>query len=484
MREGDVRGWIVVGIAGLGLVAAGCATGSSSGPGAADPAATRDDVSDAEVAETAERHGLDPDTVVEKKRETERRVGALDEETEEEFLSLFGADPLGLARVPENAARYEIPLEMNEQVEAWIDYFTNVIPERFDLYLTRLGKYEPLIRAKLDEAEMPRDLIYLALIESGMNPNAYSRAHAAGMWQFIRSTGRLYDLHVDYWVDDRRDWVKATDAAIAHLKDLFDEFGSWYLAAAAYNGGAGRVRRAIQATGNADFWEISDRRLLRTETRNYVPKLIAAAIIAKNPERYGFGDVQPARPIEYDEVAVPDATSFDVLARAAGTDEATLKELNPQFRRMVTPPDRRVQVRVPAGTGARFAANYAKIPASERVTWLEHRVTRGETLSRIASRYGTSVAAIQAANGRIDPRRLQIGQRLIVPRAGSSLASGASRPVARTASRSGPTTVTVRRGDTLWAIARRHNVSTRQIIAWNNLSSTVIRPGDRLRIGR
>lgn len=489
-----VRQWTVAGIAALGVSTAGCATGGSAGPAGPQPEldpvevsaaqVDRDEVSDAEVAEAAAEHGLDPDTVLEKKREAERRVEALDEEAEREFMALFGADPLGLAREPENATQYEIPLEMNEKVEAWIDYFQNVIPDRFHLYLARLGKYEPLIRERLAAAGLPQDLIYMALIESGMNPNAYSRAHAVGMWQFIRSTGRLYGLQIDYWVDERRDWIRATDAAIAHLKDLYDEFGSWYLAAAAYNGGAARVRRAIRATGSDDFWEMSDRRLLRRETRNYVPKLLAAALMAKNRRSYGFDDIRPERPEVFEEVSVPDATSFDVLARAAGTEEATIKELNAKFRRMVTPPNREVKVRVPVGRAARFAANYAKIPASERVSWLEHRVTRGETLSQIAARYGTSVAGLRAANGNVHPRRLQIGQVLIVPRAGSSLVSVASRTPTRTASRSGPTTVTVRRGDTLWSIARRYNVTTSQLIAWNNLSSSLIHPGDRLRILR
>ncbi|MFQ5678401.1 MAG: LysM peptidoglycan-binding domain-containing protein [Gemmatimonadota bacterium] len=488
MRNGYSRMWIVAGLAGLGSLSLACAAKQIPPPAEPELEEAAGAVPDRVVAEAAEGRGLDPDSVVEKKREAERRVEALDEEAEREFLALFGPDPLGLAREPRNADRYEIPLETNARVEGWIDYFRDVIPERFALYLRRLGRYGPMIRAELAAAGLPEDLVYLALIESGLNPNAYSRARAAGMWQFIRSTGRLYDLQVDYWVDERMDPLKATDAAIRHLADLFDEFGSWYLAAAAYNGGATRVRRAMQRTGSADFWELADRRLLRRETRNYVPKLIAAAIIAKHPEAYGFADVRPDPPLEFEEAEVPDATSFDVLAAAAGTDEATIKELNPHFRRHVTPPSRHVKVRVPVGSGAKFAANYAKIPPGERVTWLEHVVTRGETLGQIARRYRTSVTAIRAANGYLNPRRLQIGQRLIVPRAGGSLArAGRStspggrslRPVS-----SGPTTVTVRRGDTLWSIARRYNVSTRELMAWNSLSSAVVHPGDRLRIRR
>ncbi len=445
-----------------------------------------DTVADEVVVEAAEQRGIDPAPVVEKKHETEDRVDELDVESQREFQRLFGPDPLGLSRNPENAGRYEIPLETNEKVDAWIDYFQNVIPERFGLYLTRAGRYEEMTRRKLRVAGLPQDLLYLALIESGMNANAYSRARAVGMWQFIRGTARLYGLEVSYWVDERRDPEKATDAAIAFLSDLYDEFGSWYLAAAAYNGGPGRIRRGIARTGSTDFWELADRRTLRRETRNYVPKLLAAAIIARDPARHGFGDIRRESPQEYDLVEVPDATSFDVLADAAGTDEARIAALNPQYLRRVTPPDREVTLRVPKGAGLQFAANYAKIPAEERVTWLEHTVTRGQTLSHIAARYGTSVEAIRAANGNVHPRRLQIGQRLIVPRSSAvALAARTGGATARTSSGSrseGPLRVTVRRGDTLWSIARQYAVSTTQLMRWNNLSSTLIKPGDQLEI--
>ncbi|MGH7540128.1 MAG: LysM peptidoglycan-binding domain-containing protein, partial [Gemmatimonadota bacterium] len=321
-------------------------------------------------------------------------------------------------------------------------------------------------------------------IESGMNPNAYSRAAAVGLWQFISGTARLYEMEVSFWVDERRDWERATDAAIAYLADLYEEFGSWYLAAAAYNGGPGRIRRGLARVEGGTFWDLAETRLLRAETRNYVPKLIAAAIIGRDPERYGFGHVQRDPPLVFDVVEVPDATSFDVIADAAGADEETIRSLNPHYPRRVTPPGRRATVRVPARAGAMFATRYAEIPPDKRVTWLVHTVTRGQTLSHIAGRYGTSVAALRAANQGVNPRRLRIGQRLIVPRSGTALASRAS-DVDRSVQRpEGPVTVVVRRGDTLWSIARRYAVSTQQIMAWNNLRSTVIKPGDRLQVHR
>lgn len=437
-----------------------------------------------DVALTAEAQGADPTAVVEGYLLEQQTMEALEEATRREFLELFGPDPLGLASHPENL-KYELPLDMNEKVDRWIKYFESDIHERFSTYLSRLGRYGPMIRERLRAAGLPTDLVYLALIESGMNPRAYSRARAVGIWQFIRGTGRMYGLKVDYWVDERRDPFKSTDAAIAHLSDLYDEFGSWYLAAAAYNAGSGRVRRAIARTGRRDYWDLIRGTSLRRETRSYVPKMIAAAIIAKNPEKYGFRDIVAQPPLEFDVAAVPDATSMDVLAEAAETEEEVMRELNPEYLRYVTPPDREVTIRVPPGKADAFRVNYASIPADKRVTWLIHVVTRGQTLGQIARRYGSSVAALRAANGNVNPRRLQIGQQLVVPRSGAQttrVASSAGQGTKRTAP--GQATVTVRRGDTLWSLARRHGVSTTDLMRWNNLSSSRIHPGDRLTVRR
>lgn len=476
----------VVAVAAVALASAACSGNRSPEP-AGSPAALP---SDSAMAEAEEEAGVDTTRLLEAREEASERVSRLDEATRREFVELFGADPLGLSSVPENAARYEIPLETNDAVEMWIDRYTEDIRDRFATYLSRLGRYAPMIRPKLREAELPQDLIYLALIESGMNPNAYSHAHAVGIWQFIASTGRRYGLEVNYWVDERRDPEKATDAAVAFLSDLYDEFGSWYLAAAAYNGGPNRVRWGIERVGSDDFWDLSDSRVLRRETRNYVPKIIAAAIIAKNADRYGFGDVDPMEALRYDTATVPQATSMDVIAEAAGTTEDTVEMLNPQFRRHVTPPDETARVLLPSGHGPRFAANYAEIPEEERVTWLTHRVTRGQTMSGIADRYGTSVQAIRASNDGVAPHRLQIGQQLVIPsatRAPAAAAGGARVASLRQRARSGPNgtrELTVQSGDTLWTIARAYDVSTDDLMAWNDLENPVIRPGDELVVAR
>ncbi len=459
------------------LLLVGCATSGGSAPEPdPGPAAAADRAPADTSTERAEEPGR---AAASDGTEAAEAVERMDAPTRQQFRDLFGSDPLGVARMPDNAARYEIPLETNRAVQWWIDRFSGPLHERFSTYLHRTGRYAPMIRTRLREAGLPEDLVYKALVESGMNTDAYSRASAVGLWQFMSFTARKYGLEVSYWVDERRDPVASTGAATRYLTDLYDEFGSWYLAAAAYNAGEGRVRWSISRAGSDDFWDLVDQRVLPRETRNHVPKIIAAALIARDPAAYGFGDVEPADPMSWDVVTVPDATSLDVIAEAAGTTEERIRRLNPKFRRHVTPPDREAEVRVPAGTAEAFRTAYAEIPPEERVTWLVHRVTRGQTVSHIAERYGTSVRAILAANDGLRARRLQIGQRLVVPRSGrpGDGELDRTRP-------SGPTTVVVRRGDTLWDIARRHRVSTRQLMAWNGLRSSNIQPGDRIQIRR
>lgn len=463
-------------IATIAVLAAGCAT-SHSAPAEPEPAA-EDEITPL----------VEDSLALLLARAEESAAATARPEAEVEERETLGGDDAGEER--STTPTWDIPITMNDAVESWLKFFQGDGRENFTIYLQRAGRYEPMMRAILRDAGLPEDLVYMSLIESGFSPRAYSRARAVGLWQFISSTGRLYDLQISYWVDERRDPILATKAAAAHLQDLYSEFGSWYLVAAAYNGGPNRVRRSIQRSGSDDFWTLSRRRYLRRETRNYVPKLIAAALIAKQPEHYGFYGIETAEPMAYDVVQVPDATSLDVIADAAGAPVAQVMELNPQILRGVTPPGQRYSVRVPAGTGHDFVLNYAQVAPSERVTWVQHVVRRGDTLSEIAGLYGVSVSAIRAANPGVKARQLRIGQRLIIPRAGR-LPRYASAP---TVSRSTPTRVTpqppagpyityrVQSGDSLWAIAKRYDVTARDLMLWNGLTSSRIYPGDEVRI--
>lgn len=389
-----------------------------------------------------------------------------------------------------------IPLVLNDRVQFWIDLFTGRERDRFALYLTRQGRYERMINDKLDQREMPRDLLYLALIESGFSPIARSRARAVGMWQFMAATARIEGLTVSELLDERRSVERSTDAALNHLTKLHDRYGSWYLAAAAYNSGSGRVDRAlrIRATGatgdDSLFWQIHPS--LPRETRDYVPKLVAAAIIAKNREAFGFDDVIPEEPAELDRVLIPDATDFDVIAEAAGVSTDVITQLNPHLPRGVTPPGKPVEINLPAGTADAFQTAYAQIPPDERVRFKIHIVRKGETLGGIAARYGASVRVIQEASGIRNAGRISIGQEVRIPSAGAvprSTRTVADRPAASapTATSSGTTTETyrVRAGDSIWIIARRTGVSWKDLMRWNKLTErSIIRPGDRLIIRR
>lgn len=421
-----------------------------------------------------------------------------EQEVQQEAVRLFGPEA--------SAATFDIDVTTfagNRRVLEYLEFFQLDARDRFEIWLSRLGRYEGMIRARLRSRELPEDLVYLTLIESGLSNTAVSRARAVGMWQFMAATGRGYGLQIDAWVDERRDPFKATDAAVRHLDDLVDRLGSVYLAAAAYNAGAGRIEREIrrlpgggeaEAVDDQTFFEISDRRNIRRETRDYVPKLIAAALIAKQPARYGFTDVQRLSPLVFDEVSVPDATGLDVLARLADTSVAAMLELNPHFVRGITPPGRGVIVRVPRGTGARVAERYADLPVNERVTFVDHYVTSGQTLSGIAQRYKVTVTMLQAANPRLRAHALKIGQRVIVPMSGRIVPRGAwSTPPeprvrrvsggTRTASVGRGTKHRVARGETASGIARRHGVGLASLLEANDLTlRSVIRPGDVLRI--
>jgi membrane-bound lytic murein transglycosylase D len=347
-----------------------------------------------------------------------------------------------------------------------------------------------MIRERFRTLGIPEDLVYLALIESGYSNTAVSRANAVGMWQFIASTGRNYGLAIDTWVDERRDPFLATEAAGRHLADLYELFGSWYLAAAAYNGGAGRVTRGIRRLSLGDsvsdetFFHLSDRRYLRRETRDYVPKLIAAALIAKDPQRYGFTRGPALPPLAFDEITVPAATGLDVLARLADTSAIALVQLNPHYIRGVTPPNRSAIVRVPRGTGVLVAQRYLELPANERVNFVEHVVRRGETLSQVGKRYGVSVALLRAANHNVHPQRLQIGQRLVIPvspaaRSGTARGQAPAPPPVV----SGVRYHAVRRGESLWGIAQRYGVRVDDLTRWNGLErNDVLRVGQRLTV--
>jgi len=427
-----------------------------------------------------------------------------DSNSEPAFSHPGGADDLDVV------TSWDIDVETyasHDRVQYYLDFFQGPGRERMAVWLTRLPRYEAMIREQMQLNGVPEDMVYLALIESGYSNSAVSRARATGMWQFMKGTGRMYGLQVNSYQDDRRDPVKSTAAAARHLNDLQERFGSIYLAAAAYNAGAGKVSRGLrglpagtvspgggdqdqgdeeEANNDAEFFRLYDTRYLRRETKDYVPKLIAAALIAKEPTKYGFDTPPAVPPFAYDSLVVPSQTGLDVIARLSGATFAEIRDLNPQYIRMVTPPGKSAVVRVPVGDGARTAAAYAALPASERIAYQTHVVRSGETISGIAQRYRVSTSEIRDANPKI-PRSgmIRVGQQLVIPtngfnaetRAAIAATQGSVRGPSRNAS-----VYTVRKGDTLSGIAQRYGTSASSLKRINGLTSDRLRVGQKLRL--
>jgi membrane-bound lytic murein transglycosylase D len=390
-----------------------------------------------------------------------------------------------------NPSIIDVPVVFNDSVETYLNYFQYDIHDRFNAWLERSGRYVGMMTEIFKRYGLPEDLVYLSLIESGFNPKAHSRAHAVGAWQFIRGTGRLYQLKINPWVDERKDPIKATIAAARHLKDLYAKFNSWPLALASYNAGARKIERGLIKAKTTDYWNLRKSRHIRRETKGYVPKYMAALLIAKDPAQYGF-DPDYQEPFAYEEVGVPGLASLRVIAKSAGISYASLRDLNPELRTVITPPTKgKYQIRLPIGTKETFESNYAKIPVEKKLFRSRYVVRRNDTLSGIAKRYGTTVSLIARTN-RISRRHiLHIGDVLYIPKAGP----GGSRHLVRksrvrkvsagrTRHAEGQIVYKVQSGDTLWDISKAFNIRLSTLRKHNRLGRhSLIHPGDILILG-
>ena len=409
---------------------------------------------------------------------------------------------------------FDIPLADHRLVDMYIDYFTGRGRWFFARWLSRSARYIPIMQPILREKGMPEDLVYLAMIESGFSAKAISTAAAGGFWQFIPSTGRLYKLQTDVWVDERRDFVRATEAAADYLSFLYREFGDWHLAFAGYNAGEGRVRRALAKYNTNSFWELIEyNQSLVKETQHYVPKIIAAAIIAKNMDKYGFSDVELLSILEYDEFSVTDATDISAVARKFNINVELLRDLNPSLLHGITPPGKTSKLRVPKGHGQEVADWLTDLPREKRLAYAVHHIQSGENLSVIAKQYGTSIEAIRDFNHITNVRALRVGQTLIIPSAGAGKLTSMTKAPASFNSKDSPqhpvkinqatstkvaaTTVTpakdpnkrtmgkihvVAQGDTFWSIAQRYGTTVEHLKRSNQRRSNHLGIGDILNI--
>lgn len=395
----------------------------------------------------------------------------------------------------------KIPHEVNRLVLQWVDYFQGRGREHMERYLSRSSKYLPMMKEILRKEGLPEDLVYIALIESGFSAHAHSSANAVGFWQFIRPTGRRYGLRVDNYIDERRDFEKATYAAADYFKGLYNLFGSWYLAIASYNVGEGKIMRLVMKHHTRDFWQLAKDRKLPQETVNYVPKFLAARIIAKEPEKFGFTEIDYMEPLNYEPIEIAHSVDLRKMAQSLAMDYEDLHALNPGFKRGIAlEAGGKLVLRVPKGTSEKAqlaAASALVIPgralaasvSSGEEDYTYYRIRRGDTVSSIARRFHTSHKAIRSLNKLSAVTRLVAGRRIKVP--GESVAGLSKREInsvspaatlarAERASRGRTTDVLradanrtvhiVRRGDTLFDIARQYKVSLQRLASHNRIA--------------
>ena len=379
-------------------------------------------------------------------------------------------------------------------IDKFIHYFQNRGRERFELYLSRSGKYVGMMQKILVRYGLPEDLVYVALIESGFSPKAYSVAKAAGPWQFISATGRRYGLRIDWWTDERRDAEKSTHAAASYLRDLYGMFESWPLATAAYNAGEGKIQRAVTRYKSDDFSELIRHRYLKQETKDYVPKMLAALTIAKDPDKYGFGDVAYEAPLDLRTVTVPGGTDLAAVARLLEVPVESIRDWNPELRRFCTPPNRvQYDLRLSVDAALLAEERMEEIRTQAQVTFLQHNVRKGETLQALADRYQTTVPVLRELNG-LRKDSLNRTPRLVIPVTGlmdtetvpgteispdrltmahMRVEEGSRRARIREPRRPEPgDAVTVRKGDTMARLAKRHGVRVKELASANGLKPT------------
>jgi membrane-bound lytic murein transglycosylase D len=321
--------------------------------------------------------------------------------------------PIGLHK---KEPEFDIPIVINGKVEQYIQYFQTTIRDKFLTWLSRSEKYIPFMKNLLKEHGLPEDLVYMSLIESGFNPYAYSRAKAVGLWQFISMTGKRYGLRVNWWVDERRDPEKSTIAAAKYLKDLYDLFACWYLAAAGYNAGEYKIIKAMKRYQTEDFWKLTNQRYLKRETKDYVPQMIAAALIAKDPEKYGFIDVEYQEPLRYEKVKVPELTDLCLIAKACETSLKEIKDLNPELRRGVTPPNEtEYEIKIPFGKKDFFLKNFEALQPLEKFQFKTHFVKKGEALKGIANHYRVDLEPLLEINHLNKTSSISKGMTLLIP---------------------------------------------------------------------
>ena len=357
----------------------------------------------------------------------------------------------------------DLPLMMTDEVAGYIAYFSGHGRGVFVRALSRSGRYRDMMLPILKNEGVPQELIYLAQAESGFHPLAVSRVGARGIWQFMASRARGYGLHHNMWVDDRQDPEKSTRAAARHLKELYQQFGDWYLAMAAYDSGPGTVQAAVKRTGYADFWELYHRNVLPKETKNYVPIILAVTIIAKNPSQYGLDDVVMEKPAQYETATIDYPVDLRLVAETVNSTVSDLQDLNPSLLRVTTPREGKFDLHLPLGTKDQYETAIAAIPVDKRLWWRYHTVHAGDTLASLAHTYHTTAKSISEVN-HLDGGELETEAKLVIPVAAGKHPTSDTATYARRITR-----YKVHKGDTVESVAENFGISAQQLRRWNGI---------------
>jgi len=378
----------------------------------------------------------------------------------------------------------DFPIVINNQVQVYLELFQNQQKKSFAIWLSRSGKYLPMMQKELKDAGLPEDLAYLAMIESGYNQKAYSKANASGLWQFIPGTGSQYNLRINKYIDERREAMKSTKAAVRFLSNLYDEFGDWHLAVAAYNAGPGKISKGLERYNVTDFWSLAENDYLAMETKRYVPKLIASIIIAKNPEKYGFKDVQLEEPYCYDTLEVGPGLTFDAAALISNCDRKTIDLLNPELCSNKTPLNQSThQIKIPAGSKDIASKNLSRLHQIVSTDYKTHIISKGESIAQVCSRYDINTTTLLKVNNLRSPK-LASGQRLRIPFQTvryQLLAEGSNKVVVASAPQENIVLHQVKKGESVLQISRKYKIPVELITSWNNLpESGKINVGQKL----